>query len=325
MQSTHALLLKAIAFVAGVAGAATVAAQAYPAKRIRLIVPVASGSATDILARIVAQKMTEHWGQQVIVDNRVGAGSIVGATLGAQATADGYTLMTLTSSMTINPALRSSMPYDLIKDFAPISNLAMTPQTIVANPSAEFKTLKEFIAAAREKPGLINFATLTTGSTSHLSMELFRSAAGIRVNHVPFKASTEANTQTIGGAVSLLFDTIPAVLPHVKSGRLRGLGIGVLKRSPFLPEVPTIAEAGLPGFETVGWIGIAAPAKTPEAIVDKLNAEMLRILNQPDVKERLDTLAFTAVGNTRRDFADYIKAEMAKWGKAARDSGARAD
>ncbi len=302
-----------------------VQAQAYPAKRIRLIVPVAAGSATDILARIVAQKMTEQWGQQVVVDNRVGAGSVVGAMLGAQALADGYTLTMMTSSMAINPALRANIPYDLIRDFAPIANLAMTPQTIAAFPGAEFKTLKEFVAAARDKPGMINFATQTTGSTSHLSLELFRTAAGIRVNHVPFKAGTESHTQTIGGAVPILFDTIPALLPHIRSNRLRGLGIAVTQRSPFAPEVPTIAEAGYPGFEAVGWIGIAAPAQTTVAILDKLNSEMQRILKQPDVKEKFDTLAITATGGTRHEFASYVKSEMAKWGKAARDSGAQAD
>jgi tripartite-type tricarboxylate transporter receptor subunit TctC len=317
---------KPLLLLAAVAASTVAAAQDYPAKRIRLITPVASGSATDILARIVAQKMSERWGQQVIVDNRVGAGSVVGTTLGAQSSADGYTLIMATSSaFAINPVLRANLPYDAIKDFAPISNLAMTPQTLVANPAAEFKSVKDLIAAARDKPGQINFATINSGSTSHLSMELFRSVTGIRVNHVPFKASTEANTQTIGGAVPVLFDAIPAVLPHVKSGRLRGLGIGSAKRSPFLPEVPAIAEAGFPGFEAVGWIGIVAPAKTPEAVLGKLNAEMVRIINEPDVREKFGTLAFTSVAGTRAEFAAYIQSEIAKWGKVVRDSGAKVE
>jgi tripartite-type tricarboxylate transporter receptor subunit TctC len=305
---------------------AAAAAQDYPARRIRLITPSSAGSATDMLARLVAQKITERWGQQVIVDNRVGGGTVVGTTLGAQAPSDGYSLTMATSSaFSINPVLRSNLPYDAIRDFAPIANLAMTPQTLVAYPAAEFKTVKEFIAATRDKPGQINFAMLNIGSTSHMAMELFRSVAGIRVNHVPFKASTDAITQTIGGAVPVLFDSIPAVSPHVKAGKLRGLGIAALKRSPFLPEVPAIAEAGFAGFEAVGWIGIAAPAKTPPAILDKLNAEMLRIVSQPDVKERFDTLAFTPAVNTRREFAGYIQAEIAKWGKVARESGAKAE
>jgi tripartite-type tricarboxylate transporter receptor subunit TctC len=317
-------LLLAVAAALAIASAA--AAQDYPARRIRLITPSSAGSATDILARFVAQKMTERWGQQVIVDNRVGAGSVLGTTLGAQAPADGYTLTMATSSaFSINPVLRSNLPYDAIRDFAPISNLAMTPQTLVAHPAAEFKTVKEFIAATRDKPGQINFATLNVGSTSHMAMELFRSVTGIRVNHVPFKASTEANTQTIGGAVPVLFDAIPAVLPHVKSGRLRGLGIAAVKRSLFMPEVPAIAEAGFAGFEAVGWIGLVAPAKTPPAILDKLNAEMLRIISQPDVKEKFDTLAYTPAGNTRSEFAAYLKSEIAKWGKVAQETGVRAE
>lgn len=319
-------MIKRLLLAAAAAASAAAAAQEYPAKRLRLITPVASGSATDILARIVAQKLTERWGQQVIVDNRVGAGSVVGTTLGAQSAADGYTLVMATSSaFAINPGLRANLPYDAIKDFAPIANLAMTPQTLVANPAAEFKSVKEFIAAARDKPGQINFATINSGSTSHLSMELFRSVTGIRVNHVPFKASTEANTQTIGGSVPVLFDAIPAVLPHVKSGRLRGLGIGSAKRSPFLPEVPAIAEAGFPGFEAVGWIGIVAPAKTPQTILGKLNAEMLRIVNEPDVREKFATLAFTSAAGTRAEFAAYIQSEIAKWGKVVRDSGAKVE
>ena len=318
--------IRALVAVCLVAVVHTVMAQNYPAKRIRLITPVAAGSSTDILARLIAQKMTERWGQQVVVDNRVGAGSVVGATLGAQAPADGYTLtMAPSSAFAINPALRATLPYDAIKDFAPITNLAMTPQTLVAFPLAEFKTVKEFVAAARDKANPINFGTLANGSTSHLAMEFFRSVAGISVNHVPFKGSTEVHTQVIGGRIPLLFDAIPAVHPHIKSGRLRGLGIASLKRSPFLPEVPAIAEEGYPGFEAVGWIGIVAPARTPVAILDKLHAEMLRIVNQADVKERFDTLAFALALSSRAEFGAYIKLEIDKWGKVARDAGAKSD
>lgn len=262
----------------------------------------------------------------MIVDNRPGAGAVIGTEMGARAAPDGYTLtMAVSSAFGINPTLYSKLPYDAIKDFEPISNLGLTPQTLVVSPAAAFKTVKEFVAAARAKPGQINFASLGSGTTSHLTMEMFRSTAGIKLNHVPFKGSAEAQTQIIGGQVPVMFDAIPAVLTHVKSGRLRGLGIATLKRSPFLPDLPTIAESGYPGFEAVGWIGIAAPAKTPAAILDKLNAEMVHILGQPDVKEKLSTLAFTPVGDTRAQFAAYIKSEIAKWGKAVKDSGAKAD
>ncbi len=301
-------------------------ASEYPAKPIRIIAQFTPGTSTDILARIVAQKMSEDWGQQVIVDNRPGAGAVIGTELGAKAPPDGYTLtMAVSSAFGINPTLYAKLPYDAIKDFAPIANLGLTPQTLVTNPSASFKTVKEFVAAAKDKPGQINYASLGSGSTSHLTMEMFRAAAGIQLNHVPFKGSADAHTQLIGGQIPVMFDAIPAVRPHIQSGKLRGLGIGTLKRSPFLPELPTIAESGYPGFEAVGWIGIAAPAQTPPAILDKLNTEMVKILNQPDIKERLNTLAFTPVGDTRAQFAAYIKSEIAKWGKAVKESGAKAD
>ena len=301
-------------------------AQNYPTKPIRIIVQFTPGTSTDILARIVAAKMSESWGQQVIVDNRPGAGALIGTEAARNASPDGYTLvMAVSSAFGINPTLYSRLPYDAVKDFAPISNLGLTPQTLVAGMSAPFKSTKEFVAAAKDKPGQVNYASLGSGSTSHLTMEMFRAAAGVKLNHVPFKGSADAHTQLIGGQIPVMFDAIPATMPHVKSGKLRGLGIATLKRSSFLPDLPTIAEAGYPGFEAVGWIGIAAPGKTPPPILDKLNAEMVRILNQPDVKERLSTLAFTPVGDTREQFAAYIKSEIAKWGKAVKESGAKAD
>jgi tripartite-type tricarboxylate transporter receptor subunit TctC len=302
------------------------AASEYPARPIRIIAQFTAGSSTDILARVVAQKMSQDWNQQVIVDNRPGAGGVLGTEIGAKANPDGYTLtMAVSSAFGINPTLYPNTSYNVLRDFAPISNLGLTPQTLVANPAGAFKSLKEFVAAAKEKPGQISYASLGNGSTSHLTMEMFRFAADIRINHVPFKGSAEAHTQIIGGQIPVMFDAIPATLPHIKSGRLRGLGIATLKRSPFLPELSTIAEAGYAGFEAVGWIGIAAPAKTPAAILDKLNAEMVKIINEPDVKERLATLAFTPVGDSREQFTAFMKSEIAKWGKAVKDSGAKAD
>jgi tripartite-type tricarboxylate transporter receptor subunit TctC len=298
----------------------------YPAKPIRIIAQFTPGSSTDILARIVAAKLSQDWNQQVVVDNRPGAGGVVGTEMGAKANPDGYTLtMAVSAAFGINPSLYAKLPYDVVKDFAPISTLGLTPQTLVVSPSTAYKTVKEFVAAAKDKPGQINYASLGTGSTSHLTMEMFRSAAGIKLNHVPFKGSAEAHTQLIGGQIPAMFDAIPATLPQIKAGRLRGLGIATLKRSQFLPDLPTIAEAGYPGFEAVGWIGIAAPAKTPTAILDKLNAEMVKIIHEPDVQEKLATLAFTPVGDTRAQFAAFMKSEIAKWGKAVKESGAKAD
>ena len=318
-------LRHAIALVLAVC-VASAAASEFPAKPIRIIVQFTPGTSTDVLARLIAAKMSDHWNQQVVVDNKPGAGAVVGTELGAKAAPDGYTLtMAVSSAFGINPTLYSKLPYDAINDFAPIANLGLTPQTLVVSPAESYKTVKEFVAAAKGKPGSINFASLGSGSTSHLSTEMFAAVAGIKLNHVPFKGSADAHTQIIGGQVPMMFDAIPATLPHIKSGRLRGLGIATLQRSAFLPDLPTIAESGYSGFEAVGWIGIAAPAKTPAAILNKLNAEMVRILGEADVKEKLNTLAFTPVGDTREQFAAYIKSEIAKWGAAVKTSGAKAD
>ncbi len=323
---TTVCLLVCLLLCAGIAAVTAAHAQDYPNRPIRIIAQFTPGTSTDILARVIGQKLTESWGQQVVVDNRSGAGGVVGTELGAKAAPDGYTLtMAVSSGFGINPTLYAKLPYDAIRDFAPITNIALTPQTLVANPGFPAKSVKEFVAVARAKPGQINFASLGAGSTSHLTMEMFRSAAGIRLNHIPYKGSPAAHGDLFSGQIPVMFDAIPAVLPHVKSGRLRGLGIGSAQRSPFLPEVPTIAESGFPGFEAVGWIGIAAPAKTSPAILDKLHAEIVRIINTPEMKERLATLAFTPVGDNRQQFSAFIKSEIARWGKAVKESGAKAD
>ncbi len=303
-----------------------VAAQPYPSRPVRIIAQFTPGTSTDIMARVAAQKLSASFGQQVIVDNRPGAGAVLGTDIGAKAAPDGHTLtMAVSSAFGINPTLYTNLPYDAVRDFEPIANLALTPQTIVASPSAPFKSVKEFVAAARDKPGVINYASLGSGSTSHLTTEMFRAAAGIKINHIPFKGSADAHTQLMGGQIPVMADAIPATMPHIKSGKLRGLGIATLKRSHFLPDLPTIAEQGFANFEAVGWIGIAAPAKTPAVVLDKLNAELNKMLNDAEVKERLNALAFTPMGGTRQAFGDYIRSEIAKWGKAVKDSGARVD
>ena len=305
---------------------ALASSQSYPTRPIRIIAQFTPGTSTDIMARVAARSLSASFGQQVIVDNRPGSGAVLGTEIGARANHDGHTLtMAVSSAFGINPTLYAKLPYDAVKDFEPIINLALTPQTLVASPSAPFKSVKEFIAAARDKPGTINYASLGSGSTSHLTSEMFRAAAGVRINHIPFKGSGDAHTQIMGGQIPVMFDAIPATMPHIKSGKLRGLGIATLKRSTFLPDLPTIAEQGYAGFEAVGWIGIAAPARTPAAVLDKLNAELNKMLNEPEVKDRLNTLAFTPMGGTRKEFTDYMKTEIAKWGKAVKDSGARVD
>jgi tripartite-type tricarboxylate transporter receptor subunit TctC len=225
----------------------------------------------------------------------------------------------------INPAIYSKLPYDPLKDFEPIGNIGFTPQTLVVGAQQPYTTLKEFVAAAKAKPGEIAYGSLGVGSTSHLTMEAFASAAGIKLNHIPFKGSGEAQAQIIGGSVPAMSDTVPGVKNQVLAGKLRALGVAIPQRSPFLPDVPTVAEQGYPGFESVGWIGLAAPAKTPVAILDRLNAEIRKMLASPEVKEKLNQLAFNPIGDSRQEFAAFIRAEIAKWSKVAKESGAKAD
>jgi len=301
-------------------------ASAYPSRPIRLIVPFTPGTSIDILTRVVAQRLTESWGQQAIVENRPGAGGIIGTEAGAKAAPDGYTLtMAASGAFAVNPGLYSKLSYDPTRDFVPIAVLGLVPQVLVTGASSGFKSVQEAVAAAKKAPGRIAYGSLGSGTTSHLTMEMFRTAAGLDLIHVPFKGTAEAQAQLLGGQIPIMFDPIPATRPNILSGKLRGLAIATLVRSPFLPEVPTLAESGFPGFEAVGWVGIAAPLNTPNAIVDKLNAQMNAMLNNAEVKERLSALAFTPVGGTREQFAAFIRSEIAKWGKAIKESGAKAD
>jgi tripartite-type tricarboxylate transporter receptor subunit TctC len=301
-------------------------AQAYPSKPVKVIVAFAAGSATDILARVMAEHLSKSLGQPFVVENKPGAGGIPGTEQAKNAPPDGYTLtMCPSGPFGINPAIYSKLPYDPIRDFEPIGNIGFTPQTIAVGAQQPYKSLKELVAAAKARPGEIAYGSLGVGSTSHLTMEAFASAAGIKLNHIPFKGSGEAQAQLIGGQIPMMSDTVPGLRAQILAGKIRPLGVAIPQRSPFLPDVPTIAEQGYPGFESVGWIGLAAPAKTPTAILDKLNAEIQKMLAAPEVKEKLQQLAFTPVGGSRADFAAFIKAEIAKWSKVAKDSGAKAD
>ena len=316
-------LLLTLALIAWSPGAF---AQAYPSKPVKVIVAFAPGSATDILARVMADAFSKSMGQPFVVENKPGAGGIPGTEQAKNAPADGYTLtMCPSGPFGINPAIYSRLPYDPLKDFEPIGNIGFTPQTLVVGSQQPYKTLKEFVAAAKAKPGEIAYGSLGVGSTSHLTMEAFSTAAGIKLNHIPFKGSGEAQAQLIGGSVPAMSDTVPGVKNQVAGGKLRPLGVAIPQRSPFLPDVPTVAEQGYPGFESVGWIGLAAPAKTPVAILDKLNAEIQKMLASPEVKEKLQSLAFTPIGGSRQEFAAFIRAEIAKWSKVAKESGAKAD
>jgi tripartite-type tricarboxylate transporter receptor subunit TctC len=315
-----------MAFVMLAVGNLAFAQAPYPSKPVKVIVAFAPGSATDILARVMADYFSKSLGQPFVVENKPGAGGIPGTEQAKIAAPDGYTLtMCPSGPFGINPAIYSKLPYDPIKDFEPIGNIGFTPQTIVVGSQQPYKTLKEFVAAAKAKPGEIAYGSLGVGTTSHLTMEAFQAAAGIKLNHIPFKGSGEAQAQLIGGSVPAMSDTVPGVKNQVAAGKLRPLGVAIPQRSPFMPDVPTIAEQGYAGFESVGWIGLAAPAKTPVAILDRLNAEIQKMLAAPEVKEKLQQLAFTPVGGSRADFAAFIKAEIAKWSKIAKESGAKAD
>jgi tripartite-type tricarboxylate transporter receptor subunit TctC len=315
----------ALAALLALAAAAAVA-QPYPSKPVKVIVAFSPGSATDILARLMAEHFTRTLGQPFVVENKPGAGGIPGTEFAKNAPPDGYTLVMCPSGpFGINPAIYSKLPYDPLADFEPIGNIGLTPQTITVGAQQPYRTLKDLVDAAKAKPGEIAYASLGVGSTAHLTMEAFQAAAGIKLNHIPFKGSGEAQTQLMGGSVPVMADTIPGVLNHVKSGKLRTLAVAIPKRSPYMPDVPTVAESGYPGFESVGWIGLAAPAKTPVVILDRLNAELRSMLKDPAVKARFEQLAFTPVGDSRAEFAAFIRSEIAKWSQVAKASGAKAD
>lgn len=319
-------LARSLLAAISLAAASAVFAQAYPVKPVKIIVAFTAGSATDILARVVADSLSKSLGQPFVVENKPGAGGSVGTAQAKDAAPDGYTLVAAGSGpFGINPAIYAKLPYDPVTDFEPIGNIVLTPQTIVVGAQTPYKSMKDLVAAAKAKPGEIAYASLGNGSTSHLTMEAFQSAAGIKLNHIPFKGSSDAQTQIIGGQVPLMSDTVSGVLAQVKAGKLRAIGVAIPQRSPYLPDVPTIAEQGYPGFESVGWIGLAAPKGTSPAILDKLNAELRKIHQDPAVRAKLEQLAFTPVSDSRQEFAAWIKSEIAKWKKIATDSGAKAD
>lgn len=297
----------------------------YPNRPIRFIVPLATGGAGDIAARLFGQKLADGLGQQVVIDNRPGAGGVIGADLAAKASPDGYTLLIAGGNHTIFPSLYKSLPYDFIKDLAPISMLAAFPHLLVVNPALPAKSVKELVALAKAKPGQINYASGGNGSTAHMAAEYFKSVAGINVIHVPYKGTAPALVALIAGEASLAFYSASSVLQHIKAGRLRALATTGERRSPSLPDLPTVAEAGVPGFETSGWVGLLAPAGTPKRIIAKLHGELARILSLPDVKERLAVLDLESVGSAPEEFATFIKKDIVKWAKVVKESGAKVD
>ena len=299
------------------------AQQAYPAKPIRLILPFPPGGSTDIVARLIGQKLTESWNQPVLIENRPGAGGNIAAETAARAAPDGYTLFQVNVANAIGATLYPKLSYDLITSFAPVIQLATTPYVLLAHPTVPAKNTAELIALAKARPGQLNYASAGGGSATHLSGELLKSMAGVNIVHVPYKGTGPAVTALLSGEVDLYFATVPAALPLVEAKKLRALGVTSARRSPLMRDVPAIAEAGLKGYETSTWHGVLAPAATPADIVVKLNAEIARTLAQPAVKERLVGQGLDPVGGTPEQFGAYLKTEISKWAVVVKASGAR--
>jgi len=294
---------------------------AYPTKPIRIVVAYTPAGATDILARTIGQKLTEAWGQPVIIDNRPGANGNIGTEYAAKATPDGYTLLMVTAGTHgINPSLYRKLGFDAVKDFAPVSLVAMVPNIFVVNNAVPVKDLKEFIAYAKANQGKLNYGSPGNGSTAHLSMELFKSMTGIQMVHVPYKGSAGVLADLIGGQIVVTMDNMPPYVPQVKAGKIRALAVSPARRSPALPELPSVAEAGVPGYDSGAWFGLVAPANTPKDVVNKLSRETARILKLPDVSARLADLGAEPVGGTPEQFSAHIKAEIAKWAKVIKDA-----
>jgi len=302
------------------------AQQNYPTRPVRFVVPYAPGGNTDTLARTIGVKLADALGQQVVVDNRTGANGDIGMEIVARSRPDGYTIVLgYIANLAIAPSLYAKMPYDPVKDFAPITQPASSPNVLTAHPSVQAKTLQELIALAKAKPGQISFASTGVASVGHLTGELINNLAGIRMTHVPYKGSGQAVTDILGGHVQVMFSGFSSTLHHIRAGKLRALAVTGPKRSPALAEVPTISEQGFPGVEATAWYGILAPAGTPKPVVAQLHGDLVRVLKQPDVVQKLDGLGFEIVGSTPEQFSAYIRTEIKKWEKVVRASGAKPD
>lgn len=314
-------MIRATAIFCAALAAGAVFAGDYPSRPIRMIVAVPPGGPADTLARLVAPRLGQALGQTVVVDNRPGANGIIAYDMGARSTPDGYTFLTVAAGVAINPSLYREVPYDPIKDFAPITLGIEVPNILVVHPSVPATSVRELVALAKSKPDQLAFASAGNGTSGHLALELFRQSSGIKVIHVPFKGGAPALTNLIAGQVQVLFSIALAATPQIKAGRVRALAISSSKRSPVAPDLPTIAESGFPGFEVVGWFGWVAPAKVPREIVDRLNREIVRILNTKEVRDRLLSLSTVPVGNTTEQFGKFIRSEHDKWAKVIQTAG----
>ena len=318
--------MKIILYAVAMALAAPAFSQQYPTRPVRFVVPFAPGGSTDTLARTMGVKLADALGQQVVVDNRTGGNGDIGMLIVARAPADGHTIVLgYIANLAIAPSLQSKMPYDPVKDYAPITQPASSPNVLTAHPSVQAKSLKDLIALAKAKPGQLSFASTGVASVGHLTGELINNLAGIKITHVPYKGSGQAVTDILGGHVHIMYSGFSSTLAHIKSGKLRALAVTGPKRSNALADVPTIAEQGFPGVEATAWYGVLAPAGTPKPVVTRLHGELVKILKLPDVVQRLEGLGFEIVGSTPEQFSAYIRSETKKWEKVVRASGAKAD
>jgi tripartite-type tricarboxylate transporter receptor subunit TctC len=315
--------IAALFWVAAATGDAS--AQTYPTRPVRLVVPFGAGGPTDVIARIVAQKLSDAWGQQVYTENMPGAGGNTGVATVARAPADGYTILVVSTGFMVNPSMYSKIPYDPIKDFAPITLVAASPNVISVHPSFPAKTLKELVELVKSHPGKYSFAQPSTGSTPHLVGELFKQQYQLDLITVPFNSAALAINSTIGGHTPIAFTALPPAMANIREGKLRGLAVLNAKRSPALPDVPTNAEAGIPDLESDTLTGVVAPAGTPKDIIDRWHGEIAKVVATPEVKERLETLGFAPVANMPDEFGARIKLETARWGKVVHDANIKAD
>jgi tripartite-type tricarboxylate transporter receptor subunit TctC len=321
-RPSRAVACAGLAILLTVSGGAWAAETGYPSKPIRMLVGFSPGGGTDVAARIIGRKLTEMWGQQIVVDNRAGAGGLLAFEMAAKANPDGYTLLATSPSFAIQPSIAGKLPYDPIRDFAPITQASAAPYVLVLHPGVAARSVKELIELAKASPGKLNYASGGIGSAQHLAAELFRLMAGIRIEHVPYKGAVSV-PDVIAGRVQLLFSGLPQSIAHIQAGRLRALGVTTPARSRAVPDVPTIAEAGVPGYDVTVWYGILATGRTPKAVVDKINQGFVAALQSPDVRQQLTAMGLEPVGNPAAQFAATIRAEIAQWAKVVKQAGIR--
>lgn len=310
-----------VSFVLMLLTATAAGAQAYPSKAVRLIVPFAAGGSTDIIGRTVGQKLNEMWGQPVLVDNRPGGSTVIGTDAVAKAAPDGYTLLITPAPFTIVPSLIGKLPYDPARDFEPITLINTTPLVIVVHPGVPARSIKELIALAKSRPGALNYGSSGAGGSNHLAGELFNAMAGVKMVHVPYKGNAPALADLVGGHVDAVFNGLTSAMPLIKSGRLRALAVTSLARAGALPDMPTLDELGLKGFQAVAWNGLTAPARTPKEVIARLNADVLKVVRSPELAERLKAEGSDPVGNSPAQYAAFLRDEIAKWAKVIKQAG----